>query len=220
MRKLYYFAVAAATVLLGTAMALPASADTADVLTYGSAGGANVAVGDVVTASLASGTQSEFYSDTSDTSGIACNTSSFSGTVQTNPAASGVATESVTSQSFSNCSSNIGGVTGVQSVSVDNLPYNASVDDSAGTLTITGTAAAPIQSTVVVQTIFGPSTCVYQADNDTITGKVSNTDNSITFTNQKFDLTSGFLCLGNSYFSATYSPASDSTQGNAPVFVN
>ena len=54
-----------------------------------------------------------------------------------------------------------------------------------------------------------------------MTGVVSNTDNSITFTNQQFDLESGSsLCFANGFFTATYAPVEDTTAGGAAVFVN
>ncbi|HEY9242713.1 MAG TPA: hypothetical protein VIP48_12060 [Streptosporangiaceae bacterium] len=221
MRKQIYFAVAAAGAMLSALAALPASAATTDVLTSGSLAGTNVAVGDVITSSLASGTTANFYSSSTGTSGVTCSTSSFTGTVLTNPAASGTATESVTDQEFSDCSSNVVGVLGVTSVTVQNLPFSAAVDDSTDTITITGTDAAPIETTVVLSTLLGSATCVYEADADTVTGAVSNTDNSITFTNQQFDLQSGSsLCFANGFFSATYAPVQDSTAGSAAVFVN
>jgi hypothetical protein len=217
MRKMLYFTVAAAAIALSAATVLPASADTPAVLTYGSLGGTSVAVGDTIAASLAPGTNVNFYTDSSDTSGVTCTTSSFSSTVETNPASSGVATESVASQTFDNCTANVGGVNSVQSVTADNLPWAASVDDSANTITITGA-----ETTLVVNSIVGQLTCNYTADGGSLAGTVNNSDNSITFTNQKFDLASGssFWCNGNGYFSGTYSPVQDGTQGNAAVFVN
>lgn len=221
MRKPVYFAIAAATALLTTAVALPASADTPDVLTYASLGGSNVAVGDTISAALASGTTATFDSDTSDTSGVTCTSSTLTSTVTANPASTGVATESATAQTFDGCSSNVFGVTGVNFVTVQNLPFSAAVDDSTNTITVTGTSAAPIQSTVELETLFGPVDCVYQADQDTLTGTVSNTDTSIDFSNQQFDLTSGSgLCPGNGYFTASYAPVQDTTQGGATVYVN
>jgi hypothetical protein len=221
MRKQLYFAVAAAGAMLTALAALPAAADTTDVLTYGSLAGPNVAVGDVITSALASGSAANFYSSSTGTSGVTCSTSSFTGTVLTNPAASGTATESVTDQEFSDCSSNVLGVLGVTSVTVQNLPFSAAVDDSSDTITITGTDAAPVETTVVLSTLLGSATCTYEADGDTVTGAISNTDNSITFTNQQFDLESGSsLCFSNGYFSATYAPVQDSTAGDAAVYVN
>jgi len=221
MRKLFYFGAAIAALALSAAMTLPASASTGGVLTYGSLGGSSVAAGDTITASLAAGTNAEFYTTSTGTSGLTCGSSSFDATVVTNPAASGAATESLTGQTFGSCSASVFGVTSVQSLTVNNLPWSASVDDSTDTLTISGTSSAPIETTVVLNTLLGQATCVYEANGDAITGTVSNSANSISFSNQQFNLVSGtFLCAGNGYFSATYSPVEDSTQGNAAVYVN
>lgn len=221
MLKHRYFVAAVMGAVFSLAIALPASADTSDVLTYGSLGGSNVAVGDTITASLASGTDATFYSDTTSESGVSCADSAFDATVTANPAASGVATESVTDQTFGSCTSNVIGVTGVESVTVSNLPFTASVDDSTDTITVTGTSSAPIESTVDLDTLFGSISCVYEAASDTLSGAVSNTDNSIDFTNQEFDLISGSaLCFSTGYFSASYSPVQDSTQSDAAVYVN
>jgi hypothetical protein len=221
MRKHLYFTAAVMAGLLSLAIALPASADTTDVLTYGSLGGSNVAVGDTVSAALASGTDADFYSSSTGTSGVSCTDSTFTSTVTGNPAASGVATESVTAQTFGGCSSNVVGVTGVDSVTVSNLPFTASVDDSTDLITVTGTSSAPIESTVDLDTLFGTISCVYEADGDTLTGTVSNTDNSIDFSAQQFDLISGSaLCFSNGYFTASYAPIEDTTQGDALVYVN
>ncbi len=221
MRKYCYLAVAMAGAVLSAMATVPASAASSSVLTTGSAGGTSVAAGDTVTSSLASGQNATFFSSPTSTTGVTCTSSSFSANVTANPAAPGVATESLTAQSFGGCTANNFGVTGVNSINVDNLPYTASVDDSTNTITLTGTSAAPIQATVSLGTIFGNITCVYQANGDTLSGAVSNTDNSITFTNQQFNLSSGpGTCPSSSFFSAKYGPVTDSSQGGAPVFVN
>jgi hypothetical protein len=221
MRKYLYLAAAIASAALATVSTLPAAAATSSVLTSGSAGGSAVAAGDTLTASLAAGSNATFYSSATSTSGVMCTGSAFSATVDSNPASPGVATESLDSQSFSGCTSNVFGVFGVQSVTVNNLPFATSVDDSANAVTITGTSAAPIQATVILNTLFGSISCVYQAAGDTLTGTASNTSNSITFSNQQFSKVSGsVLCFSSSYFSATYAPVVDSSAGNSAVYVN
>ncbi|MFF3143943.1 Tat pathway signal sequence domain protein, partial [Streptomyces sp. NPDC057927] len=46
----------------------------------------------------------------------------------------------------------------------------------------------------------------------------SNTDNSITFTNQAFAKSSGSsLCFSSGYFTAKYAPVSDTTQSGSPA---
>ncbi|MPY64309.1 Tat pathway signal sequence domain protein [Streptomyces spongiae] len=210
--------------LAGTASALvlaagvtPASAaDT--VLTTGSAGGDAVAVGDELSASLASGTTANFYSSATGTSGVSCAVSTFKADVTANPAASGSATESVKQHTFSSCTSNVVGVLGVTSVTVNNLPYTSTVS-SDGAVTVTPAAGSVIQTTVVLRTLLGSINCVYQAPS--ISGTSSNTDNSINFTSQAFTKTSGSsLCFSTGYFTAKYAPVTDTTQGGATVFVN
>ncbi|MET8261716.1 Tat pathway signal sequence domain protein [Micromonospora sp. NPDC005205] len=215
----------ALALLTGLVAAPPASADPSaalagNVLTYPTAGGTAVAVNDVIQASLKTGTNATFYNSTSGTTGIKCAASAFSAKVLTNPTAPGTATESLTAQSFGTCTTNVFGTTGVQSIALNNLPYATSVT-SAGVVKITGTAAAPVQSTVVLNSLLGTITCVYRTSTNSLTGTAANATNSITFTNQPFTKFSGpSLCFGTAYFSATYSPVRDSTKGNAAVYVN
>lgn len=215
----------ALALLTGLVAATPASADPSaalagNVLTYPTAGGTAVAVNDVIQASLKTGTNATFYNSTSGTTGIKCVASSFSAKVLTNPIAPGTATESLTAQSFGTCTTNVFGTTGVQSIALNNLPYATSVT-SAGVVKISGTTAAPVQSTVVLNSLLGAITCVYRTSTNSLTGAAVNTTNSITFTNQPFTKFSGpSLCFGTAYFSATYSPVRDSTKGNAAVYVN
>ncbi|MEU1748946.1 Tat pathway signal sequence domain protein [Micromonospora arida] len=215
----------ALALLTGLVAAPPASADPSaalagNVLTYPTAGGTAVAVNDVIQASLKTGTNATFYNSTSGTTGIKCAASSFSAKVLTNPTAPGTATESLTAQSFGTCTTNVFGTTGVQSIALNNLPYATSVT-SAGVVKISGTTAAPVQSTVVLNSLLGTITCVYRTSTNSLTGTAANATNSITFTNQPFTKFSGpSLCFGTAYFSATYSPVRDSTKGNAAVYVN
>ncbi|MFB7511110.1 Tat pathway signal sequence domain protein [Streptomyces broussonetiae] len=204
------------SVALALAVATPASADGA-VLTTGSAGGTAAAVGDTLTAPLASGTSATLYSSATGTSGVTCTSSQFTASVTANPAAPGTATESVTGQTFdpSSCTSNVVGVTGVSSITVDNLPYTASVA-SGGTLTVAPAGGSTIQTTVKLKTLLGSITCVYQASG--LTGKADNSDSSISFTNQQFTKSSGSsLCFASGYFTAKYAPVAD---GGARVYVN
>ncbi|MEU7841809.1 Tat pathway signal sequence domain protein [Micromonospora sp. NPDC049114] len=215
----------ALALLTGLVAATPASADptatlASNVLTYPTAGGTAVAVNDVIQASLKAGTNATFYNSTSGTTGIKCAASSFSAKVLTNPTAPGTATESLTAQTFGTCTTNVLGTTGVQSIALNNLPYATSVT-SAGVVKISGTTAAPVQSTVVLNSLLGAITCVYRTSTNSLTGTAANATNSITFTNQPFTKFSGpSLCFGTAYFSATYSPVRDSTKGNAAVYVN
>ncbi|GGJ22018.1 Tat pathway signal sequence domain protein [Streptomyces brasiliensis] len=209
MRKRNMLALAGTVAAVTLAVAVPASA-AGPVLT---AGGNTVAVGDTLTSQLASGTNATFYSSTTGTSGVKCAASDFSATATGNPAAPGTATESLTGLNFSSCTSNVVGVSGVNSITVDNLPYSATVG-SDGTVTISG-----VQSTINLRTLLGNVNCVYKAVD--LTGTADNADHSITFTNQPLTKSSGSsLCFSTAYFTATYAPVVDATQGGVPVDVN
>ncbi|WP_225095611.1 Tat pathway signal sequence domain protein [Streptomyces sp. CoH27] len=215
-RSVLALAGTATAFTLALAVATPASADSV-VLTTGGAGGTAVAVGDTLIAPLASGTSATLYSSATGTSGVSCTSSQFTANVTANPSAPGTATESVTGHTFdaSSCTSNVLGVTGVSSITVDNLPYTASVG-SDGTLTVAPASGSVIQTTVKLKTLLGSITCVYQAAG--LTGKTDNADSSISFTNQQFTKSSGSsLCFANGYFTAKYAPVTD---GGAPVYVN
>ena len=216
-------ALALLTGLVGAApaTAAPTTSLASAVLTYPTVAGTAVSVGDVIQASLRSGTNATFYSSTSGSTGVKCAASSFSAKVLTNPTAPGTATESLTAQSFSSCTTNVFGTTGVQSVTVNNLPYTTSVT-SAGVVKISGTTAAPIQSTVVLNSLLGAITCVYRTSTNTLTGMASNGTNSISFTNQVLTKFSGpSLCFGTAYFTASYSPVKDTSKTGSPaVYVN
>jgi hypothetical protein len=206
-----------AVAALSVPAAVPASAADTAVLTTGSAGGTAVAVGDVLSAPLASGTNATLYSSATGTSGVVCSSSTFTASVTDNPAAPGTATESVSGQSFdsSSCTSNVVGVTGVSSITVDNLPYTTTVT-SDGALTVTPASGSTIQTTVKLRTLLGSITCVYQAPS--LTGTASNDDSSIAFTDQEFTKVSGSsLCFSSGFFSAEYGPVTDN---GATVYVN
>ncbi|MFF3488312.1 Tat pathway signal sequence domain protein [Streptomyces sp. NPDC002701] len=221
MRTRTSLALAAAVTALTLSAAGPASAADGTVLTTGGPGGTAVAAGDVLSASLAAGTNATLYSSSTGTSGVSCSSSAFVAEVVDNPAAPGTATESVTSHTFDSagCTSNVAGVLGVTRITVDNLPYTATVT-SGGALTITPAAGSTIQTTVVLRTLLGSITCVYRAPG--MTGTADNTDNSISFSNQQFTKFSGSsLCFSNGYFSAKYAPVTDTSQAGGPaVFVN
>jgi hypothetical protein len=228
MRRIGFLGMAAATaaVLLMGSPALadddPAPAADINVLTVGSAGGANVAVGDVLSASVAAGTTADFATASGGTTGIKCAESTFTATVVDNPVAPGVATESTTDQTFSSCKANIFGVTGVTSVVVNNVPFATTVDSAAAAVSVTGTEEAPIQTTLKLKTILGSVTCVYRADAGAISGVAGVTESSISFANQKFNKFSGpITCPSNGYFTASYSPVLDISVTDSPaVFVN
>ena len=87
---------------------------------------------------------------------------------------------------------------------------------SDGTVTVTPASGSVIQTTVVLRTLLGSINCVYQAPS--LSGKASNTDNTISFVNQQFTKSSGSgLCFANGFFTAKYAPVTD---GDQAVTVN
>ena len=220
MRVWRSIALAALAIMLA---ATPARADDpVAVLTTGGLAGPNVAAGDVLNAAVAAGTTADFATASGGTTGVKCAVSAFTAAVADNPAAPAVATESTTAHTFSSCTANIFGVTRVNSVTVNNLPFGTTVDSATGTVTVSGTDAAPIQTTLSLGTILGSVTCVYRANGGAITGLSDNADNSISFTDQAFTKASGpITCPGAGYFTATYAPVVDtSVEGNPVVFTN
>ncbi|MER5352871.1 Tat pathway signal sequence domain protein [Kitasatospora sp. NPDC002551] len=225
-RTLGTAALAAAAVLaagtVAPAQAAAPAANAVAVLTHTSLAGPNVSVGDVLVANLVAGTTANFYSSATGTTGIKCATSAFSATVLTNPAAPGVATESLNTQSFGSCTANVIGVTGVQSITVNNLPYTNSVSDAPGNpVSLDPTSAGPVQTTVVLKTILGTITCVYRAAGG-LAGTTNNVGQTIGFNAQALPKFSGpSTCFPVGYFSATYGPVRDSSVAGSPVvYVN
>ncbi|MFC8274565.1 Tat pathway signal sequence domain protein [Streptomyces sp. NPDC057271] len=217
MNKRAFLASAGAALAAVLAVTHPAGA-AGTVLTTGSASGPSVAVGDVLAASLAAGTTAKIATTSGGSSGITCKASAFSATVTSNPAAPGTATETLTSHTLSTCTTNIVGATGVQSITVNNLPYTTAVT-SGGALTVTAGSTGPIQTTLKINTILGVTTCVYRATS--LTATPSNADNSLSFSDQRFTKATGpGTCPANGYFTAKYGPVQDTTQAGAPVFVN
>jgi len=214
---------AVATVSLATAGAPAMADDPVDVavLTLGSLGGPAAAVGDVLTATVAAGTTADFATAAGGSTGIKCAQSSFTSSVVDNPVAPGVATESTTDQRFASCTANIFGVTRVNSVTVNNTPFQTTVD-STGVVTVSGTPELPIKTTLSLGTILGSVTCVYTATNGSITGSVVNDNNSINFVDQPFTKSAGpITCPGSGFFTASYSPVLDTTvEGSPAVFTN
>jgi hypothetical protein len=217
MRRYLYLAAVPVAVALATLTQLPASA-AGTVLTTGSVGGTAVAVGDQLSASLASGSQATFFSSATNTTGVRCNSSTFTATVTDNPDAPGTATEALNSQTFTNCTANVFGVNRVNSITINNLPFSAAVS-SDGTLTLSPDSG-PIAATVSLGTVLGNITCNYQTDGS-LEGTADGSSGAINFTDQQFSKTSGpGLCFNNVFLNATYAPVTDTSQGGAPVFVN
>ncbi|MFI9271152.1 Tat pathway signal sequence domain protein [Kitasatospora sp. NPDC052896] len=223
MRNRLYLGAALTALAAAVLPALPASADGPAVLTYGSAGGSPAAVGDALTASLSPNTAATLYSTAAGGTGVSCASSGFAATVASNPSAPGTAVETLTSQTFGNCSAvNIPGVMGVQSVTVDNLSYSNDVSDATGSPVTLNPTTGPIQTDIVLQTLLGTVTCSYQASPSSLSGTTSNTDQSISFNAQPFTLSSGpATCFSAGYFTAAYGPVTDTSQAGSPsIYVN
>lgn len=219
LRAFGYLGAAAVAALSVALTGGPAFADDpVAVLTTGGVGGTNVAVGDVLSASLLAGTTADFATTSGSTTGVHCATSAFVASVVDNPAAPGVATESTTAQTFGSCTTDIIGVTSVTGVTVDNAPFATTVDSTTGAVSVTG----PIQTTLKLRTILGTITCVYHSDTAAIAGTAAAGQSSIAFAGQQFDKTSGSgLCPANGFFTADYSPVSDtSVEGSPAVYTN
>ncbi|WP_077797900.1 Tat pathway signal sequence domain protein [Streptomyces sp. JHA26] len=217
MRTRTLLTLTAAVAALTLPTALPAAAADTPVLTTGATGGTPVAVGDTLTASLASGTSATFHSSATGSSGVSCTASQFTVSVTDNPTAPGTATESLTAHTFDSgsCTSNVVGVLGVTGVKVANLPYTTTVS-SDGTVSVTPPSGSAVRTTVTLRTLLGSVNCVYETPG--LSGTASNADNAIAFTDQHFTKVSGSgLCFANGYFTATYAPVTD---GGATVFVN
>ncbi|MEU8663855.1 Tat pathway signal sequence domain protein [Actinoplanes philippinensis] len=218
MHKSRITAAAIAGVTAAMMFGAPALADDGTVLTSETAAGPAVAVGDTISSGLATGTQAVFATAPGGTNGMSCTGSSLSAVVNDNPAAPGAATLGA-NLGLSGCSvKGIIGVTGVNSVTINNQPY-ATTTASDGTVTVSGTAAAPISATLNLRTLLGSVTCTFVASGNAISGAADNTDNSIAFTAQQFDKSSGpAACITTAYFTAKYSPVV--TSAGTPVFVN
>ncbi|MBZ6205688.1 Tat pathway signal sequence domain protein [Streptomyces olivaceus] len=215
-RTLLTLTAAVAALALPAAVPAAAAADT-PVLTTGTAGGTPVAVGDTLTAPLASGTSATFRSSAGGSSGVSCTSSQFTVTVTDNPTAPGTATESLTAHTFdsASCSSNVTGVLGVTGIQVANLPYTTTVS-SEGAVAVTPPSGSTVRTTVSLRTLLGSINCVYEAPG--LSGTAANDDNSIAFADQHLTKVSGSgLCFADGYFTATYAPVTD---GSATVFVN
>ena len=131
MRKFVYVVLALCGAL---AFANPAQAAGPAVLTTGSVGGPNVAVGDVLKSGLKAATTATFPPS------ITCTSAGLTTTVNSNPPAGGVAQLSVTAMTFSGCTSTASGVTCVQSVAVGGLPLSMTIAASGvslGTIRLT-----------------------------------------------------------------------------------
>lgn len=220
MRRYIFAAIVMAIAVLATA--LPAYAASA-VLTVGSTSGPAVANGDSLTANLLNGsTNPATFKNTGNSNQVSCTSSTFSATAgSSNPPPPGTATESLTGQSFGGCTTNFGPT--VNSVKLDNLPYNVAVTDpGTNNVTVSPGSSGVIHATVTVTQVF-QFKCQYVVHDPSgdLFGTTNNTNNSLTFTNQQFDLQQGSVaCFQRANFSAQYGPVQDTTQGSGNVFTN
>jgi hypothetical protein len=210
MRKLPLAVVAASAAVMLLPMA-SAFASTGHVLSIGKKGGTAVKVGAVLKSGLAKGTTETFVSSIT----LTCKDSSFSAKVTTN--SSKAADESLTKQTFTKCSAT--GVT-VKSITAGNLPAKVTVSKSGTVKVSESSKSKPLELKAVVS-VSGVGTISCTDEAASISGKASNTGNTIKFTNQKFSPVkdSNPLCAAGK-FSATFGPVVDSSAKNAKVFVN
>lgn len=218
--KRLLLALAAATALLAAfPMASASAATTHDVLTIDKVGGPNVAVGAILKGSLKAGTKATFFAPGT-TIGITCSVVKITSKVTKNPAKPGTASEPLLSQSFSKCTTNIPGTTGVRSITVLGLPYTVTASDSKGfPLTVTKPHGV-LKTAVIINTVLGPVTCTYSAVK--IVGHASNAGSLNAYKNQVFTKSAGpAACLASGSFSATFGPVVDSSvKGSPHIFIN
>jgi hypothetical protein len=206
-------AVAAFTALTTATAAAAAPAVTHHVLTINKVGGANVKVGAILKANLHTGSTVVFASSSGK---VVCKVSVFTVKVTKNPAKPGTALASLTSQTFSKCTTTFSGATGVKSVKLNHLPYKTTISDSTGF----PVAVSGPSTTITLHTTVGTLSCVYKAT--AAKGNASNTAQTITFSKRPFSKSSGpAACPRKGTFSAAYGPVRDTSVTNSPhVFVN
>jgi hypothetical protein len=231
MRKYRYLAVAAAGVMVLTApagTALAASAHPAankPVLLVGSSKGKAVKNGAKIGASLARGTGAMFKISTY---AATCSKSSFAAKVLKNPATKGKATLAITGESVGGkCTFSSVPFPGVSlaSLTAINLPYRDTVT-AAGRVTISGSSKSKPLGFEVKVDLDGKlaATCYFTAKS--VSGKSSNTHNTVAFTKQPFTLNATLTGSKNegtcevagksASFSATYGPVTDTSVKHHP----
>jgi hypothetical protein len=218
-RKWLLPAIAAATALLATFPMGTASAASLHVLTINKVGGPNVAVGAILKAGLKTGTKATFFTPGTKI-GVTCSRAQLTNKVTKNPPKPGTAGESLSAQTFTTCTTNIPGATGVRSIAILGLPYAVTVSDSKGfPLTVTKPRGV-LKTMITINTVIGTITCTYSAVK--IAGNASNVGSLNIYKNQVFTKSAGpAVCLPRGSFSATFGPVVDSSvKGSPHVFVN
>jgi hypothetical protein len=176
------------------------------VLTTGSVGGTNVAVGDLLSSGVVGGPN--------------CSSASTQAAVHFNPAVPGTATLQLTSLTFSNCTIDMGpGIGPVPgTVVVNDLPLSMSIGDGSGDPATLGVVS------LTVSVSGGSSSCAY-ASPASLTGSYDNGTASITFSGSlAFSGGTGPLkanCPSSPLNIPKFTSVADSSQPGSPaVFVN
>ncbi|MFD7645975.1 Tat pathway signal sequence domain protein [Kitasatospora sp. NPDC059795] len=219
-------AALAATAALVALQTGTANATVAGPVLYTNIGVA-VNVGDALSADLVTGTLATMYNPGT-TTGVKCTVSHISGSVGVNPTVTPTTTATasgpVTGLTFSGCTSNVVGVTGVNSLTMDTLPYTLSISDAPGyPVSLSPIASGTqIQATAVLKTLAGTATCVFRATSASLQGNATNVPPQINLVNQSLTKFSGpSICFPSINFSASYGPVIDSAPGNGgTVLVN
>ena len=174
----------------------PAAAAVTDVLTVGSVGGPNVAVGDVLKSGLKAGTVVTFGTV------VTCAASTMGFTVTSNPPAGNVAAGSLSALSYASCTSSSG--MSCPASTATNLPYTINISGAGNVVTLNTYSAI-----VRVCTPVGTANCVYSFQS--MTGGWSNTDSSIALTVMLIKSGGPGLCKGTLTMRATYAPVVDTS---------
>jgi hypothetical protein len=217
MRTRLLSAALAAAGVLALAISPAAAAAAVPVLTL-SNGTTPVGAGDVLAAGAKSGTTSTITTTSGGSTAITCNTTAFSANVTMNPPKPGTATLSITALTLTGCTSNIQGIAKINSVTLNDLPYVASITpaNGGGTVTVDAGPTGPIQLTESLQTELGAVTCVYT--DSSLAGTYINADSAMAFTNQQLTLKSGPpICPKNSFLNVDLAPVVDTTQASQDV---
>jgi hypothetical protein len=213
-----------------TSLAVLALAGAASVLAAGPAAsaepaevtlpsGAAVPVGDHLGASLSS-TTAVFNTSAGK---ITCTAGSFVANMVNNPASGGTteATETLTTLTFTGCTTTIVGVTGVSSVALNGTAnVTLSDDGSSDSLVITN-----LDEKVKLTAIIGAPVCDYGTHGTvtSVTGALNTTTSGVSFAAAPVALISGSgVCPGSGTFTATFGPIIDQSQpaGNQALTIN
>jgi hypothetical protein len=155
---------------------------------------------------------------------VTCSASDIAAAVQTNPAAPGTATLSVTGFSFSGCSTTIAGTTGVDRVAFDHLPYAMSISDATSppTATLRPGGDGPVQLALRLDTPSGPIHCIYKPRDSSSMSAGLTADGARFDVTLDPDLSTGIStepCLHSLHFTGSYGPFLD-LGSLQPVVVN